>query len=99
MTIVGDKAKEICETCILGQMTESRSRQPDSKTKSSLELIHCDLAGPVHPVSIDGFQYVLSFTDDFSGQVMTYFLKQNLHTVEATKRFLSDCAPLVRLKG
>ena len=98
MKIVGDKAKEICETCILGKMTESRSRQPDAKAKSSLELIHCDLAGPVHPVSIDGFQYVLSFTDDFSGQVMKYFLMQKSNTEEATKRFLSDCAPFGKIK-
>ena len=98
MKIVGDKAKEICETCILGKMTETRSRQPDAKAKSSLELIHCDLAGPVHPMSIDGFQYVLSFTDDFSGQVMTYFLMQKSNTVEATKRFLSDCGTFGKIK-
>ena len=98
MKIVGDKAKEICETCILGKMTEVRSRIPDAKAKFSLELIHCDLAGPIRPVSIDGFQYVLSFTDDFSGQVMTYFLKQKSNTVEATKRFLSDCASFGKIK-
>ena len=98
MKIVGDKAKEICETCILGKMTEFRSRTPDAKSKSSLELVHCDLAGPIHPLSIDGFQYVLSFTDDFSGQVMTYFLKQKSNTVKATKRFLSDCAPFGKIK-
>ena len=98
MKIVGDKAKEICETCILGKMTEVRSRIPDAKAKFSLELIHCDLAGPIRPVSIDGFQYVLSFTDDFSGQVMTYFVKQKSNTVEATKRFLSDCASFGKIK-
>ena len=49
-------------------------------------------------MSIDGFQYVLSFTYDFSGQVMTYFLKKKSNTMEATKRFLSDCAPFGKIK-
>ena len=98
MKIVGDKAKEIWETCILGKMTEFKSRTPDAKATSSLELVHCDLAGPIHPVSINGFQYVLSFTDDFSGQVMTYFLKQKSNSVEATERFLSDFAPFGKIK-
>jgi len=91
MKIVRDKAKEICETCISGKMTEFRSHTPDTKAKSSLELVHCDLAGPIHPVSIDGFQYVLSFTDDFSGHVMTYFFNQKSNTVSHQKIFIRLC--------
>ena len=68
-------------------MTEFRSRLPDEKAKLPLELVHCDLAGPVDPVSIDGYRYALSFTDDYSGLIMTYFLKQKSDTVEATKKF------------
>ena len=83
---------------MLGKMTEFRSRRPDANAKSSLELVHCDISGPIHPVSINSFQYVLRFTDDFSGQVMTYFLKQKSNTVEATKRFLSDCSPFGQIK-
>ena len=52
----------------------------------------------IHHVSIDGFQYVLSFTNDFSGQVMTYFLKQKSNSVEATKRFFSECAPFGKIR-
>ena len=79
-------------------MTKHRSRQPDARAKSRLEIVHCDLAGPVDPISIDGFRYALSFTDDFSGQIMTYFLKQKSNTVEATGKYLADCAPYGKIK-
>ena len=73
MEIKGNKSREFCETCTLCKMTKYRSRQPDARAKSRLEIVHCDLACPVDPISIDGFRYALSFTDDFSGQIMTYF--------------------------
>ena len=56
------------------------------------------LAGPVDPVSIDGYRYALSFTDDYSGLIMTYFLKQKRDTVEATKTFLADVSPFGKVK-
>ena len=42
MKIVGDKAKELCETCMLGKMTGFRSRTLVVKAKSSLELVCCE---------------------------------------------------------
>ena len=79
-------------------MTEFRSRLPDEKAKLPLELVHCDLAGPVDPVSIDGYRYALSFTDNYSGLIMTYFLKQKSDTVEATKKFLAHVSPFGKVK-
>ena len=38
-------------------------------------MVHMDLAGPVATESIDGYKYVQSFTDDYSGAVFVYFLK------------------------
>ena len=63
-----------------------------------LELVHCDFAGPVDPVSIDGYRYALSFTDDYPGLIMTYFLKQKSGTAEATKKFLSNVSPFGKVK-
>ena len=95
---ITDKTSKICETCTLGKMTEFRSRVPDEKGKLPLELVHCDLTGLVDPVSIDGYRDGLSFTDDYSGLIMTYFLKQRSDTVEATKKFLADVPPFGKVK-
>ena len=96
--IIGNKSREFCEICTLGKMAKYRSRQPDARAKSRLEIVHCDLAGPVDLISIDGFSYALSFTDDFLGQIMTYLLKQKSNTVEATEKYLADCAPYGKIK-
>ena len=86
-----------CKICTQGKMTQSRSRIPDRGAKASLELVHSDLAGPVNPVGKDGFNYALSFVDDYSGVIMIYLLKQKSDTLEATKQFLADTAPIGKI--
>jgi hypothetical protein len=85
-----------CKICTQGKMTQSRSRIPDRRAKAQLELVHSDLAGPVNPVGKNVFNYALSFVDDYSGVIMIYF-KQKSDTLEATKQFLEDTAPVLLL--
>ena len=73
-------------------MTQSRNRNPDIRSKAPLQLLHTDLAGPIDPMSNEGFRYSIAFTDDYSGVVFVYFLKEKSDTVEATKKFLADSA-------
>jgi len=63
-----------------------------------LELVHTDLARPVDPASKQGFKYCLAFTDDFSGAVFVYFLRNQSDTVAVTERFLADSAPYSKAK-
>ena len=65
-------------------LADSRSEKPDAKTKVPLALVHTDLSGPVVPISRDGFKYCIAFTDDFSGAVAVYFLKNKTDAVKAT---------------
>ena len=87
-----------CEVCTQGKFTQSRNRKPDVRAKSALELVHTDLAGPIDPESKEGYRYVVSFTDDYSGAVFVYCLKHKSDTVEATGRFLADTAPYGKVK-
>ena len=87
-----------CEVCTLGKLYQSRNRNPDARAKMPLELVHTDLAGPIHPESRDGHRYALSFTDDFSSTVFVYFLKNKSDTVHATEKFLADIAPYGKVK-
>ena len=95
---ITNKSKFNCGTCIEGKMTQYRSREADMKANSILELVHCDLAGPIEPVAREGFRYVLGFIDDYSGIIMIYFLKHKSDTLRATEKFLSDCAPYGSVK-
>lgn len=48
--------------------------------------------------SLEGFKYAQSFTDDYSGTMMVYFLKSKCDTVQATEKFLADIAPYGEIK-
>ena len=87
-----------CSACLLGKMTQGRSRKPRARATVPLELVHTDLAGSIEPVSTEGFKYAVSFTDDYSGVVFVYFLKSKSNTLEATERFLADSAPFGKVK-
>ena len=92
------KFSNYCDTCSTGKMTQFRNRTPDERAKAILELMHCDVAGPIEPVARDGFRYALSFIDDFSGLNMTYLLKAKSDTFTATQKFIADCAPFGKIK-
>ena len=97
MKITSDEEVD-CKVCTQGKMTQSRNRTPDKRANAPFDLVHSDLAGPISPVGKDGFNYALSFVDDYSGVIMIYFLKHKSDTVEATKQFLADIAPLGKVK-
>ena len=50
-------------------------------------MVHTDLAGAVATESIDGYEYVQSFTDDYSGAVFVYFLKTKIDTFTGHGKF------------
>ena len=100
MKVIDNKVKPaVCDVCVQGKMTEDRSRKPRVRSAVPLELVHTDLAGPVEPVSREGFRYAIVFTDDYSGAMFVYLLKNKSDTLEATERFLADSAPFGDVKS
>ena len=97
MKITSHQEKE-CKTCTAGKMSQTRNRNPDTRAKAPLELVHTDLAGPITPVGKDGFIYAMSFVDDYSGVIMIYFLKNKTDAIGATQQFLADIAPIGKVK-
>ena len=56
MKITGKKEFD-CGVCVMGKMTQPRNRKPDKRATKNLELVHCDLAGPIDPIAKEGFRY------------------------------------------
>lgn len=96
--IIKGKEKFDCKTCFEGKMTRTRNRISDEKADKNMELIHCDLAGPMSIPSREGSKYAISFVDDCSGVVFVYFLKNKNDATEATKKFLADTATYGKIK-
>ena len=83
----------------MAKQVNIKNNQPDARATCPFELGHTDLPRPKEPVAKYGFKYVISFTDDFSGFLCTYFLKKNSNLVNFTKTFLADISPDGRLKS
>ena len=98
MKITNKNEKFDCKVCAKGKMFQTRNREPDKRAKSILDLVHSDVAGPIDPVSRDGYKYTLLFIDDYSGIIFTYFLKNKSDVATATKRFLCDMRPYGSIK-
>ena len=98
MKISDDKSKFDCETCVMAKQPNVRNPTPDVRVKEPFELIHTDLSGPIDPIAKDGFKYAIVFTDDNSGNLLTYFLKKKSDATRATERILADIAPYGKVK-
>ena len=90
---ISSKSLLQCEPCILGKETQHFNREPDERATSPMEFVHTDLAGPVAPTAREGFRYVLSFIDDYSGAMFVYFLKLKSEAPKGLLKFLADSAP------
>ena len=54
-------------------MTNDRNRDPHARSTLPLQLVHTFLAGPIDPVSSEGFKYAIAFIDDYSGAIFCLF--------------------------
>ena len=95
---ISSKSDFKCSTCIQGKMVEYRNHSADEKVSKPLELVHSDLAGPITPCSKEGSKYAILFTDDFSGVIFVYFLRNKNDATKATAKFLSDVSPYGTIK-
>ena len=90
-----------CDTCIKGKMCQFRDRAPDKRAESVLELVHCDLAGPITPEAREGHKYAITFTCDYSGIIHVYFLRNKNDAARAFEKFIAETssyAPIRRLR-
>jgi hypothetical protein len=66
----------VCASCFLGKHhQDSFDKRVSWHTSTTLQLVHCDLWGPLSSPSFSGCKYFLTFIDDFSRRTWVYFLK------------------------
>ncbi|KAL6323893.1 hypothetical protein AAG906_005890 [Vitis piasezkii] len=67
-----------CESCQLGKHTRvSFPKRLNNRAKSPFELVHTDVWGPCRTASTLGFQYFVTFIDDYSRSPFTSFMSHN----------------------
>ena len=65
---------EVCRGCALGKYTKIVFTSSDSRSAGVLVLIRSYLCGPMFIVSLRGFEYYVTFIDDYSRKTSIYFL-------------------------
>ena len=71
---------------------------PTVKATYPLERVHSDVCGPITPVSQGGFKYIMNFVDEYSSMLFVYFLRSKDETHIALQNFISDVAPIGKIK-
>ena len=59
----------------------------ETKTKGTLELIHSDVCGLMSSISLSGYEYYVTFIDDYSINTWIYFLKNKSEVFRKFKEF------------
>jgi hypothetical protein len=55
-----------------------------------LELVHTDVCAPMSTIARGGFQYFITFTDDFSRYGYVYLMKHKSETFKRFKEFQNE---------
>lgn len=78
-----------CEICAKAKQSRLPFSQSKSQASKILEIIHSDLMGPMETQSLGKARYILTFVDDLSKKVFTYFLGSKSEVLDKFMEFKS----------
>ena len=84
------KSFETCESCLLGKMTKAPFAGHSEKASDLLGLIHTNVCGPISSIARGGYQYFITFTDDFSRYGYIYLMRHKSESFEKFKLFKNE---------
>ncbi|KAA0064277.1 gag/pol protein [Cucumis melo var. makuwa] len=84
-----------CESFLEGKMTKRHFTGKGYRAKESLELIHSDLRGPMNVKARGGFEYFISFTDDYSRYGYLYLMVHKSEALEKFKEYKAEVENLL----
>ena len=74
----------VCESCLEGKMTKRPFKAKGNRATIQLELVHTDVCGPMSVQARGGYEYFITFTDDYSRYGYVYLM---CHKSEAFDKF------------
>ena len=60
------------------------------RAQDLLELVHSDVCGPMSTKANGGYEYFITFTDDYSRYGYVYLMKRKFESFEKFKEFRAD---------
>ena len=80
----------VCESCLEGKMTKRPFTGKGLRAKEPLELIHSDVCGPMNVKARGGYEYYVTFIDDYSRYEYVYLMQRKSKTFEKFKEFRAE---------
>jgi hypothetical protein len=81
---------DTCESCLLEKMTKAPFTSQSERVSDLLKLVHTNVCGPMSSVVRHGFQYFITFTDDFSRYSYIYLIRHKSESFEKFKEFQNE---------
>ena len=86
----GLESFETCESCLLGKMIKAPFAGHSEKASDLLGLIYTDVYGSISSIARGGYQYFITFTDDFSRYGYIYLMRHKSESFEKFKLFKNE---------
>ena len=80
----------VCESCLEGKMVTRPFKAKGYRAKEPLELIHSDLCGPMSTQARGGYEYFVTFTDDYSRYGYIYLLHHKSECFDKFKTYKAE---------
>ena len=77
----------VCESCLEGKMTKRPFKAKGNRAKEVLGLVHSDLCGPMNIQARGGYEYFVTFIDDYSRYGYVYLLHRKSECFEKFKEY------------
>ncbi|KAJ9552913.1 LOW QUALITY PROTEIN: hypothetical protein OSB04_016958 [Centaurea solstitialis] len=79
-----------CQSCLSGKMTKEPFNKDNERASDLLEIVHTDVCGPVSHEARGGYQYFITFTDDFSRYGYVYLMRHKSESFEKFKEYQNE---------
>jgi transposase InsO family protein len=80
----------VCESCLEGKMTKRPFSAKGHRATDLLELVHTDVCGPMSTQARGGYEYFITFTDDYSRYGYVYLMRRKSESFEKFKEFRAE---------
>jgi hypothetical protein len=79
--------QDTCESSLHGKITKAHFTGQSKRVEDLLGLVHTDVCGSMSSVARGGFQYFITFTNDFSRYGCIYLMRHKSDSFEKFKEF------------
>ena len=80
----------VCESCLEGKMTNRPFSAKGERSKEPLQLIHSDVYVPLSVQARGGYEYFVTFIDNYLRYSYVYLMHKKFETFEKFKEFMAE---------